>query len=274
MSAARALPTVNLAAPVYGNELEAADPAELLHEASKLQPSQVRRQMRGVWKLAGNEALQASTTRAVRRHPGRPRIRLPQTPLPAAPLGASLRRRRSAQEFGSAPLWLAQLAVLLRAGYGVVPQADPAEGAPPRRTAPSAGALYPLELFVAARSVVGLDAGVYHYDPLDDELEVLPGTGDLDLVATDQALVEAAAAVLFVAAVFWRSRVKYGLRAYRFTLLEAGHVTQNVLLAATALDLASTVLGGFYDARADALLGLDGLHESTLVGVCLGAQRR
>jgi SagB-type dehydrogenase family enzyme len=73
-----------------------------------------------------------------------------------------------------------------------------------------------------------------------------------------------------VAAVFGRTRFKYGLRGYRFALLEAGHVAQNVVLTATALGLAAVPLGGFYDRPTDEFLGLDGVNESTLYTIALG----
>jgi SagB-type dehydrogenase family enzyme len=69
---------------------------------------------------------------------------------------------------------------------------------------------------------------------------------------------------------FWRTRFKYGLRGYRFALLEAGHVVQNVLLACTALGLAAVPVGGFYDRPVDALLGADGVNESVVYAVSLG----
>jgi SagB-type dehydrogenase family enzyme len=266
-------PTVNLAASVYGPNLDPADPAELLHEASKLQPSLVIRQMRGVWTLEQSPALQASSSRSVRRNPGVPRLKLPAGGLPPVTLADTLRRRRSARRFADRALSLDELAAVLRAGYGVTRARAKAE-APALRTAPSAGALYPLELYVAAQRVDRLEAGLYHYDPLAHELGELGDARELAPLSPHSDVVESAAAMLFVAAIFWRSRFKYGLRAYRFTVLEAGHVSQNVLLAATALDLGGIVLGGFYDARVDALLGLDGVNESTLVAICVGALER
>jgi SagB-type dehydrogenase family enzyme len=69
---------------------------------------------------------------------------------------------------------------------------------------------------------------------------------------------------------FWRSRFKYGQRGYRFTLLEAGHLVQNVVLMCAALDLAAVPIGGFYDRPVDMLLGADGVNESIVYAVCLG----
>jgi SagB-type dehydrogenase family enzyme len=80
------------------------------------------------------------------------------------------------------------------------------------------------------------------------------------------------AALVLVAAIFGRTRFKYGLRGYRFALLEAGHVAQNVLLAATALGLAAVPLGAFYDRRTDTFLALDGVNESTLYAIAVGRE--
>ncbi len=83
-------------------------------------------------------------------------------------------------------------------------------------------------------------------------------------------LLDAAALLVVVTGVFWRSRFKYGLRGYRFTLLEAGHLGQNLLLAAAALDLAALPVGGFYDRRVERLLGVDGVNESALYLFAVG----
>jgi SagB-type dehydrogenase family enzyme len=78
--------------------------------------------------------------------------------------------------------------------------------------------------------------------------------------------------VFFVTAMFWRARFKYGLRGYRFALLEAGHVGQNFLLAATARDLAAVPVGGFFDRRVDELLGVDGVDESAVYAISVARE--
>ena len=98
-------------------------------------------------------------------------------------------------------------------------------------------------------------------------------SNELDAASALPGLLEQTAAVVFIGAVFWRTRFKYGQRGYRFALLEAGHVMQNLLLAATALEIPALPLGGFYDDRVDALLGLNGVDESALYGVVLGGDR-
>jgi SagB-type dehydrogenase family enzyme len=126
---------------------------------------------------------------------------------------------------------------------------------------------------VLARRITGVERGVYHYDPLTHRLErhVQDVNPAVELAAfTNPNEVESAALVIVIAASFWRSRVKYGLRAYRFTLLEAGHVTQNLLLTATATGLGAFAVGGFFDDRLDALLGLNGVDVGSLVTACIG----
>jgi SagB-type dehydrogenase family enzyme len=138
---------------------------------------------------------------------------------------------------------------------------------------PSGGALYPLDVYVAAPAVTGLEEErLHHFDPLRSCLEVLGPVdrGQLAALTPYPELVATASAVVFVTATFWRSRFKYGQRGYRFALLEAGHVAQNVLLAATALGLASVPLGGFFDRQVNGLLGVDGLHEAALYVIPVG----
>jgi SagB-type dehydrogenase family enzyme len=133
---------------------------------------------------------------------------------------------------------------------------------------PSGGGLYPLELYVALRG-----KGIHRYDP---ELHLLeqhdPGDPWPALVLTSPApeLLDGASAAIFVLGVFGRTRFKYGQRGYRFALLEAGHVVQNVVLAAAALDVAALPFGGYYDARVDDLVGADGVEESVVYAVVLG----
>jgi SagB-type dehydrogenase family enzyme len=252
----------HLAGVVYPDgEPSLDDPAENYHESSKAYPSFLAREVPGVARLEGDPALQQVVARAVKRHPHLPSVPLPP-PMPLdASLGTVLRNRRSAREPRGAPLSLEHLATLLHAAYGVT-----CEAPQPLRTVPSGGALYPLELYVVANAVRGLAARLYHFDPLRHALEKLgspraAGTLEDAFVYPEFA---GASAVVAVTALFWRTRFKYGLRGYRFALLEAGHVVQNLLLTATALGLAAIPIGGYYDARLERLLGVDGVNEAAL----------
>ena len=255
--------TVRLAALTGAEEVGRIDVSEDYHEASRVYRETVDPLVTGARRLETNRELRVSATRSVKRYGHLPRVELPDASLGAATLATCLARRRSRREFGDDPITLEHLAALLHAGYGV---SGALEGTPQLlRTAPSGGALHPLELYVLAGRVTGLEPGTYHYDPLRHVLERLAaGQGDPARLTPYEDVVAASAVVIAVTAMLWRSRFKYGARAYRFTLLEAGHVAQNILLAATALGLAALPLGGFYDREVDAVLGADGLYEASL----------
>ena len=249
------------------------DPVEAYHEASKLCPSLLSRQMAGVSRLERSLALQQAVLRAGKRFPHRPACALPAPSFPDVPFEQALRNRRSRRPAEDVCISPAALSALLFAASGVTERAmQPMR--PDLRTAPSAGGLYPLDVYVAVRRVEGVPQGLHHYDP---DRHALAGLrlGDpashLAAVLIDPAHTRAAAWVI-LAASFQRSRVKYGLRAFRFVLLEAGHIAQNVLLAAAAFNLAALPIGGFFDHRLDAFLRLDGLNESALYLIAVGSR--
>jgi SagB-type dehydrogenase family enzyme len=261
---------------VYGHRPDPDDPAEAYHEASKVAPSQIDRQMEGARRLAASPDLQLSSLRAVKRHGGA-RLPVPEPASLDSPLGELIGRRRSQRDFAPGPIPYAALAALLHAGYGVTGELEQQDDRPavPLRAVPSGGALYPLELYAAAVRVADLEPGLYHFDPLRPGLDVLRPSSIVDelaMLSTYPEIASSCALLVFVAAVFGRTRFKYGLRGYRFALLEAGHVGQNLLLAATALGLAAVPLGAFFDRRTDEFLRLDGVNESTLYAIALGQE--
>lgn len=254
--------TVGYAGWVYGSQMEDDDPAEAFHEASRLYPNVVDASVTGGPLLLRSPDLRASAGRSVLRRAGLTAVPLPRPARTTAPLGEMLRARRSTRSYATDSISLEELSALLGAAYGVTGTIGPQQ----LRAVPSGGALYPLELYVAATNVHGLDPGLYHFDPLRDVLEHVRGLQREELAGLTpyDELIVPSPAVTIVSAVFWRSRFKYGARAYRFALLEAGHVGQNYLLAATTLGLSSCPIGGFFDRRVDALLGIDGLYEASL----------
>jgi SagB-type dehydrogenase family enzyme len=190
-------------------------------------------------------------------------------PASTVSLDDAMLGRASARSFSPGAVALADLAKVLRCACGVT--RDNADTPYPRpfRAAPSGGALYPLELYLWAQAIDELPAGLYHYDPAAHELDVLGGR-DPTPAFVQRELVAAAAAVVLVSAVFFRSVFKYGDRGYRFVLLEAGHLVQNAVLAALGRGLASVPVGGYFDREVDRALGLDGLHESVVYALLLG----
>lgn len=256
------LPALLPTSLVYGSETpELDDPAEVFHEASKLHPSLRGRQAAGIVRLGLDATLQAASAGAASRgNRQRRRVALPPADRARVP-----RRGHSPSEFPQRALAVDTLATVLQAGYGVT-----ADG---RRAVPSGGALYPLELYPAVRHARGLKEGVYHYEPAGHALELVRvgAVGDeLEAICTLDGLLRNVAVVVFIAAVFWRTRFKYGLRGYRFALLEAGHCAQNVLIAAHASGVPALPLGGYYDSRAERLVGVDGVEEAVVYAVALG----
>jgi len=205
---------------------------------------------------------------------GYPVVELPleRTPLDM-PLGQAIESRVSARALTPVPVALADLATLLHSAYGIT-RLNLGTGYPrPFRSVPSGGALYPLELFCHTTLVEGIGSGLFHYDPTLNALHHLRERDATDKIAraiVQPELVAGASLVLFVTALFARTTFKYGDRGYRFALLEAGHVAQNVSLACTGLGLVSVVLGGFFDRRADELLKLDGVTHSTIYMIAVG----
>jgi len=175
-------------------------------------------------------------------------------------LEEALANRRSIRQYGQRVLTWEEIGQLLWAAQGITsPQGF--------RTAPSAGALYPLELYVV------LSEGVYHYEPAD-HLLTRTVAGDHRMHLGDAALkqrpVYDAPAVFVIAAVYARTAVKYGDRAERYVKIEAGHAAQNLLLQATALGLGAVPIGAFYDERVQTALGLSS-DEMPLYLVPVGA---
>lgn len=173
-----------------------------------------------------------------------------------ASLESTIDRRRSVRRFSERHLSLADTAQLLWAAQGVTAR----DGG---RAAPSAGALYPLELYLVAGNVESLPAGLYRYQPRGHRLRHM-AEGDLRrrlaAAALDQSWVRRAPAMLVIAGVYERSAKKYGQRARRYTHIEVGHAAQNVYLQAVALELGTVIVGAFEDAEVQQLLGLPPNH--------------
>jgi SagB-type dehydrogenase family enzyme len=160
--------------------------------------------------------------------------------------------RRSAREYSSHPLELSQIAQLAWAAQGIT-------GIEAHRTAPSAGGLYALELYVVAANVKSLPAGIYKYEILTHELVSLI-EGDmrqqLSRAALEQTSISHAAAIFALSAVYERITAKYGERGIRYAHLEAGHAAQNLLLQAVALGLGAVLVGAFNDNKVKRVLSL------------------
>ncbi|MDD1682195.1 MAG: SagB/ThcOx family dehydrogenase [Methanoregula sp.] len=160
--------------------------------------------------------------------------------------------RRSVREYAATPLNSSDISRLLWAAQGRT-------GSRGFRTAPSAGALYPLEVFVSCTNVSGLPAGLYHYLPESHALEQVSGRDvreDLYKNALFQAPVRDAPAVIIIAADYNRTTQKYGERGIRYVHMEAGHAAENICLQAYALGIGTVTIGAFDDSGVRSVVGL------------------
>ena len=155
----------------------------------------------------------------------------------------ALQSRRSVRSYKNVPLDLTEISQLVWSAQGVTR----ARGF---RTAPSAGALYPLELYVIAGRVIDLPSAIYKYSPRTHELiEIIAGDlrSEFSRAALRQSAIKKAPAVLLFCAVYERTTGKYGRRGIRYVHMEVGHAAQNVCLQAIALGLQTAVIGAFRD---------------------------
>jgi SagB-type dehydrogenase family enzyme len=198
------------------------------------------------------------------KKPERKMIKLPPPHYQGITLEEAIRKRRSIRSFSkkiiisqpqlSQLLFSAQVITGSRYGHQL-------------RAAPSAGALYPLEIYLVINRVENLSPGIYHYNVTLHSLELLK-EGDFGKeianAALGQEMVSEANVTFIISAVFRRTQTKYGERGLRYIFMEAGHVSQNISLEAVSLGLGSVCVGAFYDEQVNRLLGLDGKNESAI----------
>ena len=165
----------------------------------------------------------------------------------------SLLERRSVRQYRDENLTLGELSQLLWAAQGVTSRRG-------YRTAPSAGALYPLEIYIAAGKVIDLAPGIYKYEPNEHKLvKTYDGDRRRDLwgAALEQDPIKNAPVVLVFCAIYERTTRKYGERGIRYVQMEVGHAAQNVCLQAVSLGLGTVVIGAFNDNEVKKVLKLD-----------------
>jgi SagB-type dehydrogenase family enzyme len=199
---------------------------------------------------------------------------LPSVPAPSGPpLEAVIQQRRSVREYADRSLTLDELSRLLHYSTGITDRRDPTLAF---RAVPSSGALFPIEVYPVLFNVAGASPGAYHYDVQRHRL-ALVRSGDFRQevfrAAVSQEMIHRASLVLVLTGIFERVQWKYLDRSYRYLLLEAGHLGQNVYLAATALGLGPCGIGAFFDDDLNRLLQLDGREEATVYLLAVGPVR-
>jgi SagB-type dehydrogenase family enzyme len=203
---------------------------------------------------------------------GAARTQLP--PPPESALSRLIGLRQSCRAYLPREMPLDAVSPLAVSAYGALQLAEMADGSNYlRRSVPSAGGLFPLEVYLFAQRVQGLEDGLYHYDVRGHALELVRAGNrfaELETVLYPYPFVREANLIFALAAVFKRTQKKYGPRGYRYILLEAGHSAQNICLAAAEQGLSSLCMGGFVDSRLNRILDLPPADEGVVYAVAAG----
>jgi SagB-type dehydrogenase family enzyme len=226
--------------------------------------------------LEGDDVLRLATDGNYREYPEAPRIAVSQSvPDRLHPFHVLTRARRSSRDYGGVALARADFDALLHTACGVTGAMPWAGREVKLRAYPSSGALYAVEIYPVVFRVEGLAPAVYHYRAVENVLEsVKPGIDPATFVGAalpvERGMVAGASALFCLAGCFPRHERKYGEGGYRMLVAEAGHISQNLVLAATALGLSARPFGGVFDNLLNHDLGLDGADEQFLLAVIVG----
>ncbi|MEN3046575.1 MAG: SagB/ThcOx family dehydrogenase [Candidatus Hydrothermales bacterium] len=196
-------------------------------------------------------------------YPDKPKIKLPAPTFKGMILEEAIKKRRSVREYSDKPLTLDEVSQILFAAQGITGELAGVY----LRTVPSAGALYPIEIYLIVQNVEGLKKGIYHYNVREHSLEFIKEgdfKNEIFKAGLFQEMFLSAPLTLIYTAIFKRTTYKYDDRGYRYVYMEAGHVAQNVSLQCVSLGLSSCVIGAFFDSMVDKLIGVDGKEETSI----------
>jgi SagB-type dehydrogenase family enzyme len=196
--------------------------------------------------------------------PESPKVILPPPADDSVTVGVAITARESVRAFSDQPVTLSELSRILISATGLT---QPWNTRAHRATA-SAGALYPIELYIVVAKVESLETGLYHFQVEDTSLApVKPGdfSSDIHEACGGQDAVGSSPITVVIAARFERVTQKYADRGYRYVYMESGAVSQNIYLQATALGMGTVVVGSFNDDAVNELLGIDGHEEAALL---------
>lgn len=204
-----------------------------------------------------------------KEYPNSKRLKLEPPDLPKGSLWQALKNRRSRREFIKEPITKEQLALLLWACQGVTSKISGYL----LRTAPSAGALYPVETYLVINRVQGIDPGIYHWNIQEQALELLKQgdfSREIESAALNQDMCRNGSVVFVFSAIFARSTFKYSDRGLRYIYMDAGHICQNLYLACEDMNLGCCGIGAFFDDEVNDLFGLDSREESAIYLAAVG----
>lgn len=203
--------------------------------------------------------------------PGTSRVSLPYPDLEGMVLEDALKKRRSVRNFSKEPITLKELSQLLYAAQGVTGKIYNTL----LRAAPSAGALYPIEIYPVVNNVAELKPGIYHYAVKSHAIELIEAgdfRGEITSAGLQQEMFAEAGVTFILSAIFNRTRAKYGERGFRYVYMEAGHISQNIALQAVSIGLGSVPVGAFLDEKVNQLINVDGESEAAIYLQAVGKQ--
>ena len=214
--------------------------------------------------MSGKPLDWASQPNIYKNYPDCQTIQLPDiSPLADTTLHEVLKNRKSIRKYQNKPIKKETLSYLLWASTGISREEEGYEF----RTAPSAGALYPVETYLVVNNIEEIKPGVYHYNIQNHYLELLKEGGyaaQTMQAALGQKMCADAPVVFIWTAIFQRMKWKYDQRAYRYVYLDAGHIAENLALTATSLGLGSCQIGALYDDEVNQIIDVDGTEESVI----------
>jgi SagB-type dehydrogenase family enzyme len=249
---------------------------EVFHENTKLGRLTARAYTSWILNFNQKSAEQQATSALANQwqtgNGGKPYTLMERCALPPVEARSDLERtiaaRRSVRAFSGESMSLDELARLLFFSYGRTDRGGPF------RAVASGGALYPLELYVVALKIDGLQPGLYHYAIDSNHLDIVrlcdPLAALKDVVYLHGIDIDQASAVIVATAAFKRTTIKYLDRGYRMILMEVGEAAQNLCLLATSLNLGACLVGGFNDDALSEFLEVDGVGEAPLLPVIVG----
>lgn len=255
--------------------------SQIYHENSKIGHLAVRVQAKTGENQNGHASLLAKIGDKRGRypyHPKRPLDEASVSPNAGLTLRQALAKRRSIRKRNDSPLPFQTVSELLllatqSTGHIAVTPTDKI----PVRSYPSAGALYPIQTYLLVRDVDGVAPGFYYLDTDEKclcRLFSLPDNHDWSTTFVHDGLAAEAPLIIFMTAIVNRTSMKYGERAYRYCLLEAGHLSQNYLLLAEELGLHACPVGGFVEQDVESLLDIDGIEEIAVYALTIGRAGR
>lgn len=255
--------------------------AEVFHEYTKINRRNVLSISRRVETIMRDPDLLAMMSRSWKTYPGSPSVKCPDFEVPEMTYADVVAQRRSVSSMGrnfieDEPISFEQLSGMLRMAYGptcAISSPNSPSDTQHLRSTTSAGALYPTEIYVVALNVTDLEPGLYHYRPIEHELErIRPGDLRSEFVnlSSYEDLCGSASAGLIMTSMIRRTLTKYQHRGYRFAMYDCGALIQSLYLSGTAMNLDTCALGGVYDDEVGDFLGVNVVEEPVMLGFLIG----